>query len=138
MRVGRRGVLAAVAAILAGGAWWGLRRGDDEVVAALRRSFGDAVADHPEAARFARDLEARLSRGRPAHVTLRQSIGLIGEVPDPAFADTLEEIVVVLFVEGSNVVLASEQGLELEYLGMRDPYGAPCTNPVGALALEAI
>ena len=101
-----------------------------QVRTALAEVFGQDVADAPAARGFIEQvadtgLAAFSDEIRGYHYAASRprlfgrSRSLVGDIADA-------------FAKSSNVILAIETGVELEYYGPLDPYDQPCLNPLSA------
>ncbi len=128
MRPSRRWILAAGAAVLAGGGAVGASAGNGWIRSVLERAFGAEIAGAPAVEAFLADYAASLSlSGRAALriAELRHRIGLRG-------APETEVLVVTAFARTTNAVRVAEAGEALVYLGLGSPYEQPCRNPLSS------
>ncbi len=100
---------------------------------ALAASFGDDVANHPETTRF---LDSYLIRYRAAARTTSRLTRLGNQARTwglPLYdAAQFGGDVVQTYLTSTNVVLVAENGEDLAFVALRDPYASPCTNQLSA------
>ncbi len=114
------------------------RRIDDELRHILRVSFGDTIADDPEASLFITDVAAIWDDiTPPAQRVTKPTTWMLSPllVGPRAERENLTEVVTQTFMHSTNAIRAHEAGEPLVYLGMPDPYANPCANPLSAMWL---
>ena len=112
------------------------RRVDDEFYRIIREHFGSDIARNPEATAFIQDATALWVKNKTkTKQILRPNYWLLSAISENANAEraSLESAIVQTFLRTTNVVQVYETGEEeLIYLGLIDPYEAPCSNPLSS------